>query len=51
VTDGNDMIIEMRRVDWQHNIIEVMDGGDCFWQITIDIRKKKYLKLSINGLA
>lgn len=49
--DSNGNFIEMRRADWQKYVIDVKDGGDCFWHITIDIRKKKYLRFNVNGEA
>lgn len=40
-----------KRMDWQHNVIEVMDGGDCYWQVWINYFRKNYKYLTINGLA
>lgn len=37
--------------DWQHNLIYVMDGGDCFWRIWVNFSKKKYLRFIVNGVA
>jgi len=39
------------REDWQHELIRVKDGGDCFWCIWINFSKKKYQKLVVNGMA
>jgi hypothetical protein len=39
------------REDWQHELIEVKDGGDCFWQIGINFSKRMYYIFMINGLA
>jgi len=47
-SEGN---VTHKRRDWQHNIIEVMDGGDCFWQVWINYSRKNYKYLTINGLA
>jgi len=37
--------------DWQHYLIFVMDGGDCYWQIWINYSKKKQFRFTINGDA
>jgi hypothetical protein len=36
------------RADWQHHLIIVHDGGDCFWRIWINYSKKKYFRFSVN---
>lgn len=37
--------------DWKHNIVSIMDGGDCYWQIWINISKKTYRDFWVNGHA
>jgi hypothetical protein len=39
------------RPDWQHYIIRVHDGGDCFWSIWINLTKRKYFNFRVNGHA
>ncbi|MDP4208039.1 MAG: hypothetical protein Q8928_04410 [Bacteroidota bacterium] len=50
VEDKNGKLF-FKRNDWQHDIIHVMNGGDCFWQIWINYSKKNYKYLIVNGLA
>jgi len=40
-----------RRDDWQFYLIEVKDGGDCYWNISINLSKKKYYNFIVNGNA
>lgn len=40
-----------KRDDWQHDIIQVKDGGDCFWHIWINYSKRNYKYLIVNGEA
>lgn len=37
--------------DWKHNIVQVEDGGEYFFNFKINISNKKYYKLIINGSA
>ena len=37
--------------DWQHYLIYVHDGGDCFWHIWINFSKKEQFRFIINGDA
>lgn len=43
--------IYFRRFDWQHEILKVHDGGDLFWQIQINLSKKRCEFFSVNGEA
>lgn len=40
---------EMILFDWENEISDVDDGGDCYWQILINMKTKK-LNLSVNGI-
>jgi hypothetical protein len=37
--------------DWKHEIIWVLDGGVCFWQMRINLTRKNYYDFFINGEA
>ena len=39
------------RDDWQHHLINVDDGGDCYWSVYVNLTKNKYFRFSINGIA
>ena len=34
---------------WKTNLLWVLDGGDCYFQVVIDLEKKKVLRFSVNG--
>lgn len=51
IKELNDSIVIVEKFDWQHHIIEVDDGGACFWQIKINLTKKLYYDFSVNGNA
>ncbi len=36
--------------DWKNQIVFVEDGGDCFWQIKINLDEQKYFDFRINGV-
>ncbi len=36
---------------WKNGIVEVEDGGNCFWNVKINLTTGKYYALSINGYA
>jgi hypothetical protein len=38
-------------MDWQHQTIFVLDGGDCYFQLTYDIQRGSYDSLMVNGDA
>jgi hypothetical protein len=37
--------------DWRTGLIIVMDGGNCFFNLKINLSTKKYFDLSVNGEA
>ena len=37
--------------DWKNKIITVEDGGNCYYNIKINLNTKKYYELEINGNA
>jgi hypothetical protein len=39
------------RQDWQSALIEVEDGGDCYFQIKYDVETETIYSLSVNGEA
>jgi len=38
-----------KEIGWKNNLIDVNDGGSCFWQVQIDIEKQEYFDFSVNG--
>ena len=36
---------------WKNEIVMVMDGGSCFFNLKINLTKKQYLIFTVNGLA
>jgi len=42
---------EWIKMDWKNEYVMVFDGGDCYWRLTINIDKKEYYDLMINGVA
>lgn len=40
-----------KTADWQHAPVVVLDGGDCFFQLTYDVESRTYQSLTINGEA
>jgi hypothetical protein len=36
---------------WKHEVVMVMDGGDCFFQLTYDVESTEFGNLQINGEA
>lgn len=44
-------ILRTQRFDWQHQLLIVNDGGSCYWNICINISKRKYCNFFINGVA
>jgi hypothetical protein len=50
VIDKNDEM-HFKRDDWQHEIGNVKDGGDCYWQIMINISTRQCRYLIVNGYA
>lgn len=37
--------------DWKKEIIEVLDGGNCYFQMKINLTEKKYYDFMVNGVA
>lgn len=37
--------------DWKNKIVFVNDGGDCFFNVKINITKNTYYDLMVNGVA
>jgi hypothetical protein len=35
--------------DWKNEMIQISDGGDCYWNIKINLNTEKYYDLMING--
>jgi hypothetical protein len=35
--------------DWQREVVFVLDGGDCFFQLTYDVERGTYDNLMVNG--
>ena len=44
-------INEWTEMDWKNEFVMVDDGGNCYWQITINIDTKTYKDLMVNGVA
>ncbi len=42
---------EWAKVDWKKEYVMVDDGGKCYWQITINLDKKEYKDLMVNGAS
>lgn len=39
------------QMKWRKDVLFVMDGGNCFFNLTINLTTKKYYKLGVNGVA
>ena len=37
--------------NWKNEILVVFDGGNCFFNVKLNLKKKKYFELRINGVA
>jgi len=37
--------------DWRRNIVEVIDGGDCYFQVEYDVENGLFINLRVNGEA
>ena len=37
--------------DWKKRIVYVFDGGNCYFSLKINMTKKKYYDLMVNGVA
>ncbi|MFD3001273.1 hypothetical protein ACFS7Z_12935 [Pontibacter toksunensis] len=52
VTDSAGYAIKFKKFDWRNRIFgEVMDGGDCFWNMLINFSNETTLELNVNGEA
>ena len=40
---------QKKEKEWKSHLYEVTDGGNCFWQVKIDIENKEYFDFSVNG--
>ncbi|MFD2247769.1 hypothetical protein [Pontibacter ruber] len=36
---------------WKDGLVEVMDGGDCYFQLIINLTTKEVVEFSVNGVA
>lgn len=45
----NELSGEETKINWHDYLIEVSDGGKCFWQMKVNLTSKKYFELIING--
>lgn len=36
---------------WKKNLVNVMDGGNCYFQVRINLITKKVISFSVNGIA
>ena len=48
--DPNDEKPKWTKMDWKNYHVLVDDGGDCYWQIKINIDKEDYINYGPNGL-
>jgi len=44
-------ICDIYTKDWRNGLIIVLDGGNCFFNLKINLTAKKYFELSVNGEA
>jgi len=38
-------------IDWSKDIIGVDDGGNCYWNMIINLTKKTYHNFMVNGIG
>ncbi len=38
-------------IDWKKNLVGVRDGGKCYFNLKINLSKKKYYDFVVNGVA
>ena len=38
-----------KEIEWKSHYFDVYDGGNCFWQVQVDVDKKEYFDFSVNG--
>ena len=46
----NCFCVDFKR-NWRKELVEVCDGGNCFFQLRINIKTKKYYSFNVNGDA
>lgn len=54
VVDGKSLIYgnffcAETETDWTHAWVIVLDGGDCFFQVTFDVAGQTFIRLQVNG--
>ena len=37
--------------DWENHLVKVLDGGECFFNVRINLSTNKYYEFSVNSLA
>jgi hypothetical protein len=42
---------ETMGVDWKNKLIQVEDGGNCFFNLKINLNTKRYFDIFVNGYA
>lgn len=38
-------------IDWKQNLVFVFDGGNCYFNLVVNLTKKSYCQLMVNGNA
>ena len=38
-------------IDWRHTIVNVDDGGNCFFNVRVNLTTKQYFNFMVNGYA
>ncbi|MGB3591354.1 MAG: hypothetical protein WBA16_06660 [Nonlabens sp.] len=41
--------VEELTFPWKEQVIEVADGGGCYWRLEVDLKTSSYFDLTING--
>ena len=42
---------DTHNIDWKKSVVIVEDGGSCYYRLKINLTRKKYYDLSVNGEA
>ena len=37
--------------DWKNKMIDISDGGECYWNIKINLTINNYYELNVNGIS
>jgi len=37
--------------DWKNKMVDVADGGKCYWNIKINLTTNEYFELKVNGIS